>query len=40
VRLLKKFDLITLEDGLSLKRQDIQDLYKRYMNPSLAAMLV
>jgi putrescine aminotransferase len=39
VRLLKKFDLITLEDGLSLKRQDIQDLYKRYMNPSLAAML-
>ncbi len=36
---MKKYDLITLEDGLSLKRQDIQDLYKRFMNPSLATML-
>ena len=36
---MKKYDLITLEEGLSLKRQDIQELYKRYMNPSLATML-
>jgi putrescine aminotransferase len=39
VKLLKKYDLITLEEGLSLKRQDILDLYKRYMNPSLATMM-
>ncbi len=36
---MKKHDLITLEEALRLNRQDIHDLYKRYMNPSLATML-
>ena len=36
---MKKHELITLEEALRLNRQDIQDLYKRYMNPSLATML-
>ena len=34
-----KNELITLEEALRLNRRDIQDLYKRYMNPSLATML-
>lgn len=36
---MKKHDLISLEEALCLNRRDIQDLYKRYMNPSLATML-
>jgi putrescine aminotransferase len=36
---LRKHELITLEEALSLNRKDIMDLYKRYMNPSLAIMM-
>jgi len=36
---MKKYDLITLEDGLKLKRQDVKELFRRYMNPSLATMM-
>lgn len=36
---MRKHELITLEEALSLNRKDIMDLYKRYMNPSLAIMM-
>jgi len=37
--LLKDYGLIGLEEGLSLNQREVQELYKRYMNPSLASML-
>lgn len=36
---MKEHGLIDLEEALRLNRREIQDLYKRYMNPSLAVLI-